>query len=96
MTEQAYEERLNVSLGYFSSSAISRIAFSNRMQRKYEQNRFYICMSMGNIWKEVRFPCKPTSKQIRNAVKAFKHYCAKLNAEFKAYCDADESGELDG
>jgi enamine deaminase RidA (YjgF/YER057c/UK114 family) len=53
-------------------------------------------MSMRNIWKEVRFTCKPTAKQIRQAVKSFKRYCKKLNDEFDAYCDADESGELDG
>lgn len=96
MNEQHYEERLNISTGFFGQRTIELNNFSDGLKRRYLLNRFYLCMSMRNIWKEVRFTCKPTAKQIRQAVKSFKRYCKKLNDEFDAYCDADESGELDG
>lgn len=95
MDEQYYEERLNISTGFFGQRTIELNNFSESTKRKYLLNRFYLCMSMGNIWQEVRFPCKPTAKQIRQAVKSFKQYCEKLNAEFDAYCEAEECGELD-
>ncbi|MFZ4217020.1 hypothetical protein ACEV6Q_04040 [Enterobacter ludwigii] len=86
-----YEERLNISTGYFDSGAIERLSLMDVTRRKYEVARYYVCMSMGNFWQEIRFQCKPTRKQISRIVKEFKLYCKELKAEIAA---SDEYGRI--